>query len=636
MPRITSVSVHSCSQASYAVDCTPVITSERYPPREVHVMPYAIRKGGGSCRADQWAVVNKSTGKSMGCHSTKKSAQKQLAALNINVVSKEAQVSKLLTEARPSLSATPVEGKPGRFLIQLISPGWGSSGYYSPEVLEAAGKAKVWPKGTHMYLDHPTRTEEYDRPERSVRDLAGALAEDAHWDSGLQSLVAEADVFGAYRSTLDQMADDIGVSIRAYAESEQGSAEGRNGTIVTELVEGISADFVTHAGRGGKILQVIESARERLAEAVSDAAWSQFSDSDYSDAQYAAACVLDRGPDAGSAKQRYGLRVKQPDGTVNRNGVHAAAQRLGSVKGATPEQKRAAAKKLVSLYRNQLDEDPPASLLKAAGMKSESREALLAQLRESRNVGQWIESRLHLALTRIGDDMYGNGRLTREERIALSGAVGDALDAFTTNLEKSAPALYQRDLWDDPEAIADQVDEATRDVPDLPAGRTPTQESEEDTMPQIEEARLRQLEEDAGRVPTLTSERDAAVQRAESAEAERDEARAVNAENERAATVTRILAEACEAADGVELDEFQTAGITGRAVNADDGSLDEAATRTAFDAAIAKLAEKAGVGRPRGLGAKPASTIHESDDIDAELDDLAESVFGTVPTTKEA
>ncbi|HEY3529340.1 MAG TPA: hypothetical protein VGK78_09325, partial [Nocardioides sp.] len=80
----------------------------------------------------------------------------------------------------------------------------------------------------------------------------------------------------------------------------------------------------------------------------------------------------------------------------------------------------------------------------------------------------------------------------------------------------------------------------------------------------------------------------------------------------------------------------QTAGITGRAVNADDGSLDEAATRTAFDAAIAKLAEKAGVGRPRGLGAKPASTIHESDDIDAELDDLAESVFGTVPTTKEA
>jgi hypothetical protein len=104
--------------------------------------------------------------------------------------------------------------------------------------------------------------------------------------------------------------------------------------------------------------------------AVSDKPWSSFSDSDYSDSQYARACVLDRGPGAGSAKQRYGLRVREPSGALNRNGVHAAAQRLGSVKGASAAAKHVAARKLVALYHSQLKETPPDSLLRAAGMKS--------------------------------------------------------------------------------------------------------------------------------------------------------------------------------------------------------------------------------------------------------------------------
>jgi len=164
-------------------------------------------------------------------------------------------------------SATPVADKPGRFLIKLIDAGWGSSGYYSAEVLKAAGESSVFPTGLHMYLDHPTRTEEYDRPERSVRDLAAVLSEDARYDEGLKALVAEASVFPLYRPVLDDMKDSIGVSIRAYAESEPGEAEGERGQVITELVEGISTDFVTHAGRGGKILEVIESARPKVGEA---------------------------------------------------------------------------------------------------------------------------------------------------------------------------------------------------------------------------------------------------------------------------------------------------------------------------------------------------------------------------------
>lgn len=69
---------------------------------------------------------------------------------------------------------------------------------------------------------------------------------------------------------------------------------------------------------------------------------------------------------------------------------------------------------------------------------------------EARNIGVWLESRLHLALTQLGDDMYGSGRLTREERIALSSAIGDALKAWTSRVEADAPQLFDRDLYDDP------------------------------------------------------------------------------------------------------------------------------------------------------------------------------------------
>lgn len=73
-----------------------------------------------------------------------------------------------------------------------------------------------------------------------------------------------------------------------------------------------------------------------------------------------------------------------------------------------------------------------------------------AQLTEARNVAEWLESRLHLHLTQIGDEMFGEGRLTRDERIALSSAIGDALDAFRVKVEASAPQLYGRDIYAEP------------------------------------------------------------------------------------------------------------------------------------------------------------------------------------------
>jgi hypothetical protein len=171
-------------------------------------------------------------------------------------------------------AATPAPG-PGRLLIRLIDAGKGSSGAYPAETLEAAAESAVFPVGTHMYIDHPTESENYERPERTIKDLAAVLTENARWDEAAQALVAEARVFSHWRQPIADMAESIGVSIRAMAEAEDGEWQGRPAKIITRLVEGASADFVTHAGRGGKVLQVIESARNRtpVAEARNVGQW---------------------------------------------------------------------------------------------------------------------------------------------------------------------------------------------------------------------------------------------------------------------------------------------------------------------------------------------------------------------------
>jgi len=178
----------------------------------------------------------------------------------------------VITEAGGSVKAA----KRGLLDVQIITPGWGSSGYYSPQVLEAAARSQVFRKGTKMFLDHPTPMENDERPNRSVKDLAAVLAEDARWDG--TALRAPVRTFGQWRDVVAEMVeagdsevDVIGVSIRADAQVSEGEAEGRSGYIIQEISNARSVDFVTEAGRGGRILQVLESARnEAVAAALTE------------------------------------------------------------------------------------------------------------------------------------------------------------------------------------------------------------------------------------------------------------------------------------------------------------------------------------------------------------------------------
>lgn len=76
-----------------------------------------------------------------------------------------------------------------------------------------------------------------------------------------------------------------------------------------------------------------------------DRPWSG-SSAGYDDAQWKRACVLDRGESAGSGKQRYGLPVREPDGTLNCRAVANARARISQVKGASPEAISSAQRKL--------------------------------------------------------------------------------------------------------------------------------------------------------------------------------------------------------------------------------------------------------------------------------------------------
>lgn len=86
---------------------------------------------------------------------------------------------------------------------------------------------------------------------------------------------------------------------------------------------------------------------------------------------------------------------------------------------------------------------------------SEQFRSVIAQIvstREAGTLGAYVESRIHLGFTQLGDELYGGGYVNREERITLSGAIGDALGAFVARVEKDAPQLYQRGRYAGPDS----------------------------------------------------------------------------------------------------------------------------------------------------------------------------------------
>lgn len=165
----------------------------------------------------------------------------------------------IFEEAAGSLASS--TKSPARFLIKAIRPGWGSSGYYSEKLLSAIPDLF---ENAQMFWDHPTQSDTYERPERSLRDLAATLHNVSYQENGTDGpgIYGVADVFEHFVGPLKEMAPYIGVSIRATGFGKEGEAEGREGVIVEGIDQILSVDFVTKPGAGGKILQAFREAAE--------------------------------------------------------------------------------------------------------------------------------------------------------------------------------------------------------------------------------------------------------------------------------------------------------------------------------------------------------------------------------------
>ena len=141
----------------------------------------------------------------------------------------------------------------GKYRIRIIVPGQGSSGIYTAENL--AESAPLFKAGTEMFIDHPTESEEWERPERSIRDYAGVFLEDATvGEDG--ALYTVCKVFSGVNELIKDKWEHIGVSINAWCD--QPIAE----TGIVPVFAGVrSVDFVTAPGAGGAVVDLLESNR---------------------------------------------------------------------------------------------------------------------------------------------------------------------------------------------------------------------------------------------------------------------------------------------------------------------------------------------------------------------------------------
>lgn len=146
---------------------------------------------------------------------------------------------------------------------RLIASGVSLNGkYYSGEMLESTGPA-AFPVGTLIHADHQTWVEAYDRPEKSVNTIIGAIATEPKLDTvdGIEGLYANVEFTEEWAPRVEQIAPFVGLSISTQYIADE-TAEREDGVeTVAALVPfpTNSVDLVTVPGAKGKLLRALES-----------------------------------------------------------------------------------------------------------------------------------------------------------------------------------------------------------------------------------------------------------------------------------------------------------------------------------------------------------------------------------------
>ena len=153
-----------------------------------------------------------------------------------------------LTEAKLDEGAHTVDN------VRLIASGWSKNGRAYPEsVLEAS--AKLW-EGVKAYIDHPSKSDQRNRPERSVSDIAGFYESISYKDG---NVYARLKLLGTHRDQILPLIKEtiksgkplIGLSINAVGKTTKGEHAGRKGIVVESITHANSVDIVTTPAAGG-------------------------------------------------------------------------------------------------------------------------------------------------------------------------------------------------------------------------------------------------------------------------------------------------------------------------------------------------------------------------------------------------
>ena len=146
---------------------------------------------------------------------------------------------------------------------RLIASGVSLNGkYYSGEMLESTGSA-AFPVGTLVHADHQTWGEAYDRPEKSVKTIIGAIATEPKLDTvdGVEGLYADVEFTEEWAPRVEQIAPFVGLSISTQYIADE-TAEREDGVVTVAALVPFptnSVDLVTVPGAKGKLLRALES-----------------------------------------------------------------------------------------------------------------------------------------------------------------------------------------------------------------------------------------------------------------------------------------------------------------------------------------------------------------------------------------
>jgi len=138
--------------------------------------------------------------------------------------------------------------------VRLISPGKGSSGFYTAEMLNQF-VAEALPKGTLVYLDHTSAEDEAQRDgTRSIKDVAGKFVTDPIFEADAPEGAGSYTTIKftkAVNSLLEDVGDAIGVSVEVHdgKKDAQGNITEMRYTPLNSLA------LVPVPGRDGRVFE---------------------------------------------------------------------------------------------------------------------------------------------------------------------------------------------------------------------------------------------------------------------------------------------------------------------------------------------------------------------------------------------